>query len=109
MLWHWSTDVEKFKRENPQGYRLWRLKHLINYGLEKDEKISKRELIKNWEKIKDDLDPYARREDGVFIMGRTILTPRQLKFLELAQAQPSLTKRFYLTGGSALSEFYFQH
>lgn len=42
-------------------------------------------------------------------MGKTILTPKQLEFLELAQSQPQLTKRFYLTGGTALSEFYLQH
>lgn len=42
-------------------------------------------------------------------MGETILTPKQLNFLELIQAQPSITKRFYLTGGTALSEFYFKH
>ncbi|MBU1323365.1 nucleotidyl transferase AbiEii/AbiGii toxin family protein [Patescibacteria group bacterium] len=42
-------------------------------------------------------------------MGKTILTPKQLEFLELAQSQSQLTKRFYLTGGTALSEFYLQH
>ena len=42
-------------------------------------------------------------------MGKSILTAKQLNFLELAQAQPSITKKFYLTGGTALSEFYFQH
>ncbi|OGG02951.1 hypothetical protein A2W14_02125 [Candidatus Gottesmanbacteria bacterium RBG_16_37_8] len=42
-------------------------------------------------------------------MGKTILTPKQLDFLELAQAQASISKNFYLTGGTALSEFYFKH
>ena len=42
-------------------------------------------------------------------MGKTILTPKQLDFLELVQSQSQLTKRFYLTGGTALSEFYLQH
>ena len=42
-------------------------------------------------------------------MGKTILTPKQLEFLELAQSQSQLTKRFYLTGGTALAEFYLQH
>lgn len=42
-------------------------------------------------------------------MGKTILTAKQLDFLELAQTQASITKRFYLTGGTALSEFYFKH
>ncbi len=42
-------------------------------------------------------------------MGKSILTAKQLDFLELTQAQASITKRFYLTGGTALAEFYFQH
>ena len=29
--------------------------------------------------------------------------------MEFAQSQPQLTKRFYLTGGTALAEFYLQH
>lgn len=42
-------------------------------------------------------------------MGKTILTPRQLDFLECVQLEPSLIKRFYLTGGTALAEFYLKH
>ena len=42
-------------------------------------------------------------------MGKTILTPKQLDFLELAQKEPEITKRFYLTGGTALAEFYLKH
>jgi len=42
-------------------------------------------------------------------MGKTILTPKQFSFLELAAKEPQITKRFYLTGGTALSEFYFKH
>jgi len=42
-------------------------------------------------------------------MGKTILTPKQLDFLELAASDPQITKRFYLTGGTALSEFYLKH
>lgn len=42
-------------------------------------------------------------------MAKTILTPHQLNFLQLAQKEPSITKRFYLTGGTALAEFYLKH
>lgn len=42
-------------------------------------------------------------------MGKTILTPQQFKFLEFVQGEPQITKRFYLTGGTALSEFYLRH
>src|SRR3989338_3960190 len=42
-------------------------------------------------------------------MGKTILTARQLDFLELAQSEPSIVKNYYLTGGTALAVFYYQH
>ena len=42
-------------------------------------------------------------------MGKTILTPRQLEFLELVYKDGQITSRFYLTDGTALSEFYLQH
>ena len=42
-------------------------------------------------------------------MGKTILTPKQLDFLECIQAEPHITKRFYFTGGTALAEFYLKH
>ena len=42
-------------------------------------------------------------------MGKTILTPKQLNFLELVQQDKQITKRFYFTGGTALAEFHLQH
>ena len=42
-------------------------------------------------------------------MAKTILTPKQLNFLEFVQAQTSIAKRFYFTGGTALAEFYLKH
>mgnify|MGYP001577669028 CR=1 FL=1 len=42
-------------------------------------------------------------------MGQTILTPHQSQFLELVGNQKQLAKDFYLTGGTALSGFYYQH
>jgi len=42
-------------------------------------------------------------------MGKTILTPKQSQFLELISHNPGITKNFYLTGGTALSEFYLHH
>lgn len=42
-------------------------------------------------------------------MGKTILTPKQLNFLQLAAGNSQITKRFYLTGGTALAEFYLKH
>ena len=42
-------------------------------------------------------------------MGKTILTPKQSEFLELAQSDSQIVKHFYLTGGTALAEFYLHH
>lgn len=54
-MYNWSTDEEKFKKENPEEYRLWRLVQLINYGLD-GEKLNREEVKKAWPKIKDRLD-----------------------------------------------------
>ena len=42
-------------------------------------------------------------------MGQTILTPHQSQFLELVASEKRLTRSFYLTGGTALAEFYYRH
>lgn len=42
-------------------------------------------------------------------MAKTILTPFQQKLLDLIAKDPYITKHFYLTGGTALSEFYLKH
>ncbi len=39
----------------------------------------------------------------------TILSPNQLKFLELSSGNEFVTSNFYLTGGTALAEFYLKH
>lgn len=60
MIWHWSVDVKKFKKENPEAFRLWRLEYLINYGL-RGEKLSKKEIKKYWPKLKEKIDPEEKR------------------------------------------------
>jgi predicted nucleotidyltransferase component of viral defense system len=42
-------------------------------------------------------------------MGQTILTSKQLDFLECVQQESSVAESFYLTGGTALAEFYLHH
>lgn len=42
-------------------------------------------------------------------MGKSILTPKQSDFLELAASERQITKRFYLTGDTALAEFWLKH
>ncbi len=50
-----------------------------------------------------------QKSNRISPVGKTILTAKQLDFLELTQAQTSISKNFYLTGGTALAEFYFKH
>lgn len=42
-------------------------------------------------------------------MGQTLLTPHQHDVLEFVSNEPNLTKPYYLTGGTALTEFYLHH
>lgn len=42
-------------------------------------------------------------------MGKTIFTSKQLDVLECIQNAKQITKRFYLTGGTALAGFYLRH
>lgn len=42
-------------------------------------------------------------------MAKTILTPLQKKILSTLTDDPNLIDNFYLTGGTALSEFYLHH
>lgn len=80
MLWHWSVDVKKFKKENPKAFRLWRLTHLLNYGVEEGEKISKKELKKAWPRVKEEIDPYVRRAMEYLLWGRLYSLPNNLSF-----------------------------
>jgi len=59
-MYNWSVDEEKFKKEDPEGYKLWRLVQLINYGLD-GEKLAKEEVKKVWPRIKNQLDAEERR------------------------------------------------
>lgn len=58
-MYNWSVDEEKFKKEDPEGYEIWRLEQMVNYG-QPDEKIDRRLLLQHWGKIKDRIDPFYR-------------------------------------------------
>ncbi|MFN4213115.1 MAG: hypothetical protein ACK4FL_04125 [Microgenomates group bacterium] len=78
---HWSVDEEKFKKEDPEGYKLWRWVYLINErGLKPGEKIDKRQLKKVWPKIKDQIDPEYRRMLEFFLWGKLYSLPANLSF-----------------------------
>lgn len=81
MLWHWSTDIKKFKKENPEGFRLWWLENLINYGLSR-EKLSKKEIKRYWLKIKNRIDPEGRRLIEFFLWKKRYSLPPRKFFWE---------------------------
>lgn len=51
--------MKKIKKEGPEGYKIWKLEQMINYGLGK-EKLKEKEVKKYWQKIKARLDPHKR-------------------------------------------------
>ena len=81
-MYNWSVNEKKFKKENPEGYRLWRLVQLINYGLD-GEKLDREEVKIAWPKIKDQLDPYARRAIEFLLWGKIYSLPNNLTFWNL--------------------------
>ncbi|OGG26899.1 hypothetical protein A2960_01990 [Candidatus Gottesmanbacteria bacterium RIFCSPLOWO2_01_FULL_39_12b] len=62
---NWSVD-EDYLKKFPLKYKLWRLVQTLSYGLD-GEKINKKEVIKYWDRIKDQLDP-ARRDYVNFLL-----------------------------------------
>lgn len=81
-MYNWSVDEKKFKKENPQEYRLWKLTQLINYGLD-GEKLDKEEIREVWDNIKDNIDPYKRRALEYLIWGKLYSLPDNLTFWNL--------------------------
>ena len=77
---HWSVDEEKFKKEHPEKYKLWRLAFNINGGLEKGEKLDKEEVKKAWSKIKDKIEPYKKRLIEYLIWGKIYSLPQSLYY-----------------------------
>ncbi|HAF63804.1 TPA: hypothetical protein DEQ95_02215 [Candidatus Beckwithbacteria bacterium] len=78
-MYNWSVDEKAFKKRNPEGYRLWRLVQLINYGLD-GEKLDEDEVKKAWPKIKDDLDPYSRRAIEYLLWQKAYSLPSNVTF-----------------------------
>jgi len=80
---NWSTDEAKFKKNDPRGYRLWRLTQLINYGLD-GEKLDEAEVKAAWPQIKDRLDPYKARLIEFLIWDKQYSLPNNLSFWNLS-------------------------
>ena len=58
-MYNWSVDEKAFKKADPEGYKIWRLEQMINYG-QADEKISETLVRKYWKKIRNNLDSSYR-------------------------------------------------
>ena len=83
-MYNWSIDEEKFRKENPEGYKIWRLVQMINYGLD-GEKLREREIRKYWGKIKHHLDPYKRRLIEFLLWKKLYSLPNNLTFWNLSR------------------------
>jgi len=92
-MYNWSVDEEKFKKQHPKEYRLWRLTQLINYGLDV-EKLDREEVKKAWPKIKDNLDPYKKRAMEYLLWGKLYSLQKNLTLWNLPQKKSKQPKGF---------------
>lgn len=69
------------------------------------QKRSQKSLAKNQKSARR----RPKKLSGIFIAGKTILTPFQQLLLNLLASDNYISHRFYLTGGTALSKFYLKH
>lgn len=58
IMYNWSVDEQKFKKEDPEGYKIWKLEQMINYGLG-GGKINEKLVKKYWKKLF--LDPETKK------------------------------------------------
>lgn len=65
-MYNWSTDTEQLQKKDPNGYAIWKLEQLINFGLA-GEKIQLSQLKKYWPKLQ--IDPARRKFLELFIHG----------------------------------------
>lgn len=54
---NWSVDEKAFKKADPEGYKVWRIQQLINYGLD-GERLDKKEVRHYWDRLY--LDPMTK-------------------------------------------------
>lgn len=94
---HWSVDEEKFRKEDPEKYRLWRLAFTINYGLGKNERLDKQEVKNAWPMIKSDIDPYKRRLIEYLIWGKKYSLPTNISYW--SDSQKNTLKRVKIKEG----------
>ena len=83
---NWSVDEAQLKK-HPQKYKLWKIEQLINWGLDKDDKILSKDLEKYWPQIKDKLDPYKKRYLEFLLWRKVFSLPDNLIFWDLSVRQ----------------------
>ena len=83
---NWTVDVKQPK-QYPEKYKLWKIEQSINYGLDKGEKLEKKDLKKYWLQIKDNLDPYKKRYLEYLLWKKTSSLPDNLTFWNLLTRQ----------------------
>lgn len=49
-MYNWSVDEEAMKKADPEGYKVWRLEQMINYGLG-EERLNETEVKKYWNRL----------------------------------------------------------
>ncbi|MDI6591948.1 MAG: hypothetical protein QME61_03385 [Patescibacteria group bacterium] len=81
-MYNWSVNEKKFKKEDPEGYKIWKLEQMINYG-EPGKKISEKLVRKYWKRIKDRIDPYKKRLIEYLLWGKIYSLPNNLTFWNL--------------------------
>ena len=57
---NWNTDEEQLKKNDPEGYKIWRVVQLINYGLD-GEKLDITLLKTHWSEIKQKMSLKKRK------------------------------------------------
>ncbi len=67
MIVNWNTDEKLYKKNNPRGYKLWRIKQALTYG---GERVKKSDIIKNWGVISEDLDIDTKKAIEFLVWGR---------------------------------------
>lgn len=49
-MYNWSVDEKAMKKADPEGYEIWRLEQMINYGLD-GGRLNTKKLKRHWGKI----------------------------------------------------------
>ena len=79
LMYSWSTDEVKFKKDYPEKYKEWKLIQEINFGSD-DIQLNKKQLIDLWPRISQDLDIYKRRLLEYLVWGKLYSLPANVTF-----------------------------